>query len=928
MRPLRITAPLFIGVLLVCLGLHLLSGPGDGGYAPLGGGEPASRGLEPTGPERLHPEAGRAIISQPFASETVEPASSILGNVQTPSGDPLAGTLIAARPWPRESPLDDGSVIETTSLPDGGFMLRVPSGVHSFEIRALARGYLPRSLFGVRPGEQVRITLDEGHEIAGMVLSPEGPVEGARISWSEIYVGGTLRGETSSKADGTFVLRGLPPAFYITVSSSGFGGEIFRVLAEDHQEEPLVIHVQKTRPCAGVVLETGTEMPIAGAQVELWAYTVPGRDMYGREVSGSRRLAVTRTDGQGVFRLSLGRSAHPESAVDHLALWVSSPGRAPRWVEVLSASTAMEVELFSGRTISGRVVDERGSPVPGCVVRARSSAAALCETHHGPDFESVRDHSRGVGDLFGPLPPPDAPFAEVLTSITDEQGYYSIDGIPHDPAKNYEVSVWPGWHETLAVSVAVRGPVPPDIPDIIIPDDYLLQGRGQVVAQNGSPVAGAVVTYGGTCSATDDHGRFVFHLPEWLSRTGDSVELEVKCSGFARYSRTIAYRELIRGDLRIVLRKGYTLSGKVFDAQGFPVRSAHIIVFDESSSDADMETVSGRGLGRRFSRRVARCQSSVTGEFRLVRMPAIVRVRALYPHRIDGPYASGYITHDCRDGPLDIVLEGLDATDCHCARSVGVFVRSAGESIKGLHGTLESGGRVLQGQVRAANLIEFQSVSFGSYVLTIAAEGYAPLRRIVHIGSEERIEVTLSEGAVIVGRVVGILDSAWAREASVVLRDDAGRKLSVAVVDTSGRFTFRGLDRGSYALEIGRGEHCNERADVSNKRFATVEATRVVVEEDQSRMEVEVPVVPTLRTEITVSGSSDQGSSSRVRITISDERGTIWFSGTPDQGGDEPRGLLLALPPGAYTASVQSADSIWRFMVTAGDKTHLVLNGP
>ena len=131
---------------------------------------------------------------------------------------------------------------------------------------------------------------------------------------------------------------------------------------------------------------------------------------------------------------------------------------------------------FGGETISGRVVDAAGRPVPGARLRARLSRSL--------DGKSLQEAS------------------------TDDSGRYLLSELPAE-ALRIEVAGQSGTDSVKAILDRDPGKAGGEVAALAVSDR-----RIRIVDGAGSPVAAALQAYGlGAVASTDDSG--VVQLPRW-----------------------------------------------------------------------------------------------------------------------------------------------------------------------------------------------------------------------------------------------------------------------------------------------------------------------------------------------------------------------------------------------------------------------------
>lgn len=250
---------------------------------------------------------------------------------------------------------------------------------------------------------EVTVRLVPGEALAGQVVDARGrPVEGALVRLALEGGTGPESAAASSAADGTFLARGLRPGRW-AVSVARAGYRLARRSADVPAPGPLRIELSED-PGFEVVVATSGGEPVEGARVSALRRT--------GGVPGVRGSGVTAADGR--IRLP----GLPEDPAEEVQLLVAHPRhgtvRAVATGEALAAGP-FRVEIESGATLAGRVIDPSGTGVPGAEVRLErpdGTTLASLRTLSGGEFEFERvppgtyriaalSRDRGAGFLEG-----------------------------------------------------------------------------------------------------------------------------------------------------------------------------------------------------------------------------------------------------------------------------------------------------------------------------------------------------------------------------------------------------------------------------------------------------------------------------------------------------------------------------------------------
>lgn len=291
-------------------------------------------------------------------------AASLAGTVVDAAAAPLGGVDVKA--------LCGGEERTVTTRRDGTFALAPPPG--RCRVEATRTGYRPLVTAARAPDTSLRLVLDAGASVSGVVVDPAGaPVPGAMVAVLPVLVEDLLTGRrelthAQTDAQGRFVVSGLEPGrLQVLASARGVGvvRELLR-LGPGEARGGLTLALVGPRRLDGVVRDEAGK-PIAGAGVTVQPPAKRDeaiRDLLPNLLRGDFSFVVAieaaraRTDADGRFTLALapGQAGHE--------LLVEAEGfeshRRP-----LPEAGPVEVRLARPRTsrVSGRVLDERGAPV-------------------------------------------------------------------------------------------------------------------------------------------------------------------------------------------------------------------------------------------------------------------------------------------------------------------------------------------------------------------------------------------------------------------------------------------------------------------------------------------------------------------------------------------------------------------------------------
>ncbi len=524
-----------------------------------------------------------------------KPVEGAQVSVVEASGDPVAALARG-----RELPM------AVTSL-DGFFRVEDRRAGESVDVEVRRSGYAKGSAPGVQvPSEEpVRIVLRPSSAMEGRTVDPDGkPVPGARISLSPVAPAAIGRGiavftaessrQGSSGDDGSFRIEDVPPSSY-ELRAEAAGREAASMTNLEVRSGEDLLGVQVVLPpgaiLEGRVLAPGGR-PLPGARVSL----VQSEAAMGVTRFGT---APARADGDGRYRLD---GVAPGTRLFR----AEGEGfrEKVRELEVRAGENALDFELEGGAEITGRVVDDDGTPVAAAEVtlhegwnswtlpsgstrpdgtftlsgvadgtyRITAEKEGYAQSQ-GQDL-TVAGNLSGVevrlstgGTIVGQLSGLDfAELSQVRVWVDDEfrQGRVL-------PDSSYRIeNVEPGEHRVFA---SLRGERQTDGRVTLEPEErevrldlelgegYRLTGR---VLRNGEAVRGENVSLGGAgvsgrWAKTDHEGRFRFEGLE--AGTYDLTLIDPR--GQAQHKETVELSRDAEVELELV---AVTVAGRVLDS--------------------------------------------------------------------------------------------------------------------------------------------------------------------------------------------------------------------------------------------------------------------------------------------------------------------------------------------------------------------------
>ena len=326
---------------------------------------------------------------------------TIRGQVILSNGEPASGAIVQAQ----ASQVND--IFETVAGEGGLFSFEtMPLALYAVE--ASAEGYGPAIAIGVVPGgAQLRLVLENGQDINGLISYREEPVANAVL-----HLGGPgvfPQRTVISDGAGRFRISGLRPGHYeYAVTATGLGSGFTGILSIDDvisESGLLDISLQRSPEITLRVVDAHSGAPIEGGVV-----TLSENPLY--------VLTLGRTIEYGVGLVDF----LPRG---HYWMRVRAPGYLPyeHEFDVDAVDEEVRIELNQGASLRGRVVDEAGNGV------ANVSLAAIIETEEGGRWEL----RRSLFDDFHRLVRPDGTlfWPPTMGFSSNQNGEFVVNGLPN-----------------------------------------------------------------------------------------------------------------------------------------------------------------------------------------------------------------------------------------------------------------------------------------------------------------------------------------------------------------------------------------------------------------------------------------------------------------------------------------------------------------
>ncbi len=603
-------------------------------------GVEASDALEATARRRrAQPDAeaeGSAVSAA--IMESTETDRAIRGVVRNATGAVVPGAeILVVGDLPGVRVATDSA--RARSDASGQFVVEPPDTAPFFRVTASTPVHAPATVAGVRSGATITVDLTDGATLRGRVVGDHGlAIAGAYVEFVQVWAGAEFARRTMSDADGAYVLAavperahddggGSPPRAYVHVRADGWAPLTERLASQPDLSRPLDLRLVRGTRVEGIVVDAESGAPVAGAEVVAWsderradAPTSPSLRDRGRP-PGELGRSVSGEDGRFVFRNmpTGGRNPHGSWANGRRGPMLG--GVAARAEGYLIGGDELPVaqdgdvidvaiRLWRGATITGRVVDGAGAPLP----RARV-------------FELTAERYAGhvpVGIL-------DTTLREALT---DADGRYTLSRVPAptgEPAAARVLARPPGSTSVPGGMLGYAFPLVSAGETVEAPDIVLSAAQGadprvvlRVTSASGEPVwgAGATWTNAGRAVRSERDGRldFVFtHGTAGIPPT--EHRLIVRADGFAptvtdsfvpssdvppEVSVTLSPGEHVRGrvtwqdgspvgDVVVTIGSGEVTPDELFPATGLPLGVArppgpkhpHLVHFGDATTDAD-----------------------------------------------------------------------------------------------------------------------------------------------------------------------------------------------------------------------------------------------------------------------------------------------------------------------------------------------------
>ncbi len=745
----------------------------------------------------------------------------------------------------------------------GGFTLSAPAD-SSIRIWGAAPGYLQVHIqlaAGVAAGDTT-LTLQAAVRAHGVVVDEDGrPVAeasvGARLSplghfSREAWQASTDLEPAISDLRGEFAIDGLHPetGYILRAGKPGYApAELDLPNARTDTARGVRLVLERGRTATGTVVSSTGE-PIAGARVRLEASAGSGlmqRVMRARALGGPA-AAQAVTDDEGRFALGDLASA----AYD---LEATAPGYAPASIVALEISAEAaetdlgEIALEPGAAIEGRITDARGAAVEGAQVFASESEDQFAFMLVQRDREAEP------------------------AAVTDANGFFSV--ADRRAGGRFDLTI----RRAGYARASVLGVEAPTLQPLAVRLDRASKIRGEVVDSSGRPIGGATVWVHvqftrGTSSmsqsaahaTTSEDGRFVLEEV-------DPGELRLSAEAEGYRSEELASLAVEPGrdleNVRVVMRPGATVSGRVTDGEGRPVADVMVGLAESGMSFSISSGGTTDAEGRYRLEGVAPGRRTVTA-----------RHDAFQP-------ATREIEVELGDNRLDLAFERGSTVS-------GQVIDEAGRPISGALVQLLAPSmfswRGQSGMSDTTGAFSIAGVPEGTFSLQASKEGFATTaveELEVGPGDLPFVEIRLSPGYAIVGRLLGLEPAELAGVQVMAVRPQSS--VSLGLVDRDGNYRIDHLGAGDYTVHAQAG-----------MRSRTAQATTTVVEgAAETLLDLE------FEGGLTLSGVVLRGDEPLAGALVA-ATGTDVSSGSAGTTNSEGRFELKGLEPGRHVVSVSN----------------------
>ncbi len=678
-----------------------------------------------------------------------------------PEGLPAVGERVGGS-WP----VARYRLVPVAAGGDDGF-LRLPSGLPESPVIRLAApdgawGSPPPADPEVEPGTPTEARLRPPVTLAGTVRERESEkaVAGA-VAWAQSDRSAVAR--TDGEGRFRLTLPG-PEATLVSAAGPHHGPVASGAAVYGESASGVVLEVEPALPLTGRV-ESADGAALEGATIVAQPSVMTLRD--GGYACGRARVL---SGPGGRFRLAR-LTPHCDY---HLEAWREGFAAARLDVAPLaedkSGYETVTLVLGAGRTLTGRVVGPDGVPVPGARVQfyrdtpwIQYASFPLMETRErvaladGAGFFKI-EHLAGARGRVVAEADGFVRFERGRVEVPNEPGETHLGDLELEPERFLEIEVVDADERPVeGAEVSVRRQEHDD-----------LFGGGERVTDSDS--------------RTDRAGRF--RVGGFAA--GDRAMLLVAKEGFVTESLQ-DLRVPNDSPVRVVLKQGSVVTGRVVDASGRPVTEARVSTAEWEWNAGGANRFPGAG------------GVDDEGRFELDRLPAgPIRMRALGPEGSRSDVLRLELEAGERRDGVELVLRARP-------RILGRVVAPDGSPVSEPQVTVQAGrGR---GNCRTGEEGGFRCDGWdpGTYTLTARKAGVGQVAKSVVLGDTDvTVDLYLKPELVISGRIV-TADGEPAADRVVRVQPPAAGFSDSFTERTAadGSFTIRGVHEGTYELVVG-----------------------------------------------------------------------------------------------------------------------------
>lgn len=688
-----------------------------------------------------------------------------------------------------------------TTREDGKGILSFPlTGV--FAVEALMEGYMPAKAEEIvidekHPEQEVEIKLSLGAVIKGRITETGSNVGAAGVRVELDYSQETSRDLLLayhgrwpvSDEDGNYRMSGLPPGNYsLTLNLSGSPYKLGKILpykkVQITSPDQEVAGVDFTVDAAGIIwgyVTDTNQAPIKGVDVLLCTSS----SIFTQAVNSfvRRESPIHGKSAEDGYYELMGVPLNEEWRV-----YATSDNHSPQLAEpfMLTASqrtVRIDIFMFAGSTIYGRVVDDRGNPL--------SEAQVMCLPAYS--------------QMFSPLESPQA-FREAKT---DENGNFELRELP---AGNYQVFAMKKGYKYAASGEPVYPNGYTNISNVQIVLYPVDQGEyavfGTVMDLARQPLPGVSVVLEGLSTAgfdeiqkettTDGSGQYRFD--------GISTGMYKVTASKDGYAPQTIHRVLFNMATDIILETRAVVRGQVLVKGGGPIKTPFTV-------SATTFNLSGQGiisLAGFGERPESQTFQSPDGRFELYLSSGQYQLEAkaegYTPGRANISLEPGQVLEDV---VINLSTEGgtiegkVVTSDGKSPQGALVVLVESGSSIEAaLMAAMDGGGSGRSMRVGEDGVFSFTSLAEGVYNAVAQHASYAsadsgPLELAAQ-GHVQGITLRLGTGGAIEGRVY--INGAIAANAMVMIAGQGTTKTTTT--DQNGHYYVDGLATGTYQLVV------------------------------------------------------------------------------------------------------------------------------